>query len=381
MDGMYFNFVDHSAENWWERNKFSNILWRINHNDPHWVPPYFPALRQALDASRNPHLARCWHDIYYLTATRKSSRKTSQGDQINQDILIGISMDVSVGAAVFVKDPRQADGSAHVAWLHSINDQESFDRLLDLAAENGRQTGTRRLLAPTGLSPHLGAGLLVDRWNATPPLHSVYNPPYLPELLHAEMEGLETSYLYRLDIAAEATDEPNHKPARIEPFNLARLSEDLLPLFAAACAGWDSFPAPDQVEARFILDQISPWPVYAQLASLGGRPAGFVLLVPDLSPRLKRADGGRRLLWRLWLQVSKNRPVRQGRLLFAAVLPEIRGRGVGRQLLKLAMRIGRHNGWQSLILGPLKVDSPAAHLLQTYNAQEFGTLQILQRSL
>lgn len=378
---MYFNFGDHSAENWWERNQFSNTWWRINHDDPHWVPPYYPAFRQALDASRNPHLARCWHNLHSLTATRKSSRKTGQGDQINQDILLGISLDVSVGATVLVKDPRQMDGSAHLAWLHSINDRESFERLFDLAAENGRRTGARRLLAPTGLSPHLGAGLLVDRWNATPPLYSAYNPPYLPELLHSEMEALETSNLYRLDIATENTDETGHTPAWIEPFTPARLSEDLLPLFAAACAGWDSFPAPDQVEAKFILDQISPWPVHARLASIGDRPAGFVLLVPDLSLRLKRADGGRRLLWRLWLQASKNRPVRQGRLLFAAVLHEMRGRGIGRQLLQLAMRIGRHNGWRSLVLGPLKDDSPAAQLLKTHKAQEFGTLQILQHSL
>jgi GNAT superfamily N-acetyltransferase len=381
VNGMYFNFVDHSAESWWGRNQFSNTWWRINHNDPHWAPPYFPAFRRALDASRNPHLARCQHDLYSLTASRKSSRKTSQGNQINQDILLGISMDVSTGAAVFIKDPRQADGSARAAWLHSINDRESFERLLDLALENGRQFGARRLLAPTGLSAHLGSGLLVDRWNTPPPLHSAYNPPYLPELLHSEMQLLETSNLYRLDITAENTDEPSHAPARVEPFNSARLSEDLLPLFAAACAGWDSFPTPDPVEARFILDQISPWPVYALLACVEDRPAGFVLLQPDLAPRLKRADGGRRLLWRLWLQVSKNRPVSQGRLLFAAVLPEMRGQGIGRQLLKLAMRIGRRNGWQSLVLGPLKDDSPATHLLQTYSAQEFGTLQLLQYSL
>lgn len=381
MNGIYFNFVDHSAENWWERNQFSNIWWRINHNDPHWVPPYFPAFRQALDASRNPRLARCRHDLFSFTATRKPSRKTSQGDQINQDILLGISMDVSIGAAVFIKDPSQADGSAYVAWLHSINDRESFERLLDRAVESGRQTGARRLLAPTGLSPHFGSGLLVDRWNTTPPLHSAYNPPYLPELLYSEMEAVETSNLYRLDITAENAHELCHSPARIEPFNPNRLGEDLLLLFAEACASWDSFPAPDQVEARFVLDQLSPWPVYARLASIEDRPAGLILLQPDLAPRLKRADGGRRLLWRLWLQVTRNRPVKQGRLLFAAVLPEMRGKGIGRQLLHLAMRIGRRKGWQSLVLGPLKEDSPAAHLLQAYNAQEFGTLQLLQYSL
>ena len=381
MNGIYYNFVDHCAENWLGREQFSSAWWRLNKNDPQWAPPYYPAFRRALDASRNPHLARCSHTLFHLTATRKSGRKTDQGDQINQDILLGISLDVSVGAAVLIKDPRQVDGSTHLAWLHSINDRDSFEHLLDLASENGRQMGARRLLAPTGLSPHLGSGLLVDRWNATPPLHSAYNPPYLPELMHSEMELLETSRLYRLGIPEDGNGELPHHPAQVEGLEPARLGEDLLPLFVAACAGWDNFSPPDQVETKFILDQISSWPVYARLASVEDRPAGFILLQPDLAPRLKTAAGGRRLLRRMWLQAWQGRPVEQGRLLFGAVLPEWRGQGIGRQLFQLAMHIGRGQGWRWLILGPSKDDSPAAHLLQSHHAQQFGTLQLLQRSL
>jgi GNAT superfamily N-acetyltransferase len=378
---MYYNFDDHIAENWWERNQFSRDWWRLNKRDPQWAPPYYPAFRRALDASRNPHLARMPHLIFHLTATRKSGRKTDQGDQVTQDILLGISLDVTVGAAVLLKDPRQADGSAHLAWLHSINDRDSFERLLEFAAENGRQMGARRLLAPTGISPHLGSGLLMDRWNATPPLHSAYNPPYLPDLMSIEMEPLETSRLYRLEIPLQDKSEPNRNSMGVRRLDPALLGGDLLPLLAAACVGWENFPPPDAAEAKFILDQISPWPVHARLVSVEDRPAGFLLLQPDLAPRLKTAGGGRRLLWRLWLQAGKKRPVNQGRLLFAAVLPEWRGQGIGQQLLQLAMRIGRRLGWQRLVLGPIKDDSPAAHLLQSHHAQQFGTLQMLQRSL
>jgi GNAT superfamily N-acetyltransferase len=236
------------------------------------------------------------------------------------------------------------------------------------------------MIGPIGLSPHLGSGLLQDHWNIIPPLHTPYNPPYLPEIAAAALRVRSSGRLFYLPIL------PTPAPSPVSPATLVslaphRLGTDLLELLAAACPRWLDFVPPDVPEAEFLLQSLALWPLRGWLAEIDGEPVGFVLLQPDLALRLRRAGGGRNPFWWLWLRWARNRPVRQGRLLYLAVLPEWRGQGIGRQLLQRAMIDGREHGWDVLTIGPLPSTAGGSKFLKHVGAEPRQTYLLYQREL
>ncbi|HRV91512.1 MAG TPA: GNAT family N-acetyltransferase [Anaerolineae bacterium] len=52
-----------------------------------------------------------------------------------------------------------------------------------------------------------------------------------------------------------------------------------------------------------------------------------------LARQLRRSNGGRNTFWRWWLKWADHQPAPAGRILYLAVLPEWRRRGIGRHLV------------------------------------------------
>ncbi len=362
MDVTFFNHSSHIAHSWWDRRSFVAAWWGIYARDPYWVPPYYPGLRRILEPGGDSHLARL---SPLLIHTEALSKRHSKG---TPDPTIGL-WEMPVAATVALADPRRQDSVAYLALLRCINHADSLKRLLEAAAESLRARGYRQVVGPTGLSPHLGSGLLQDYWNQIPPLHTPSNPPYMPEIADIVMRPVTRRQLYHLEIPPEL---PALPPARADllPLDPARLAADLLPLLAAACPrSRADFVPPDGEEATFLLRWLGSWPLFGRLAEVEREPVGFVLLQPDLAPLLRRTQGGRNQLWRLWLAWAGQRRVRRGRILYGAVLPAWRGQGIGRQLLHQALQVGQQQGWQSLSIGPLPTTAPGGRFLKDHGAE------------
>ena len=388
MNITYFNFSHHLAEGRWERSSFASKWWHSFSRDPHWVPPDYLTFRRELEPGRNPHLARMSPRFIYTTAMsrRKVTPRYRESFPLGESLLENIPSEQIVAICLVLSDPRRADRAAHLALLHCTNDLESLERLLDFAATLAAEEGCQRLLAPAGLSPHLGTGLLENQWNRLPSQYTPYNPPYLPELVSGVMEPIAASRLYHLDVPTgqniAAFDQPSASRAKLVPFEPARLSGDLLPLLAHACPSWAGFPPLDREEAAFIIRWIHRWPLIAWLAVFAERPIGFVLLQPDLAPPLRRAKGGRTLFWRAWLNRAGLKPAAQGRILFGGVLPEWRGRGTGSQLLRQALLTAREQRWQTISIGPLpEVASEAVSFLEHRGALPQQHYRLYQQEL
>jgi GNAT superfamily N-acetyltransferase len=289
-----------------------------------------------------------------------------------------LAMERTMAAAVALVDPRRTDRTAYLALLHCANDAHSLDRLLDALIEKLRPHRCERLVGPVGLSPYQGSGLLQDAWNALPPLHTPYDPPYLLELVERGMRPLARQLLYRVEIPQQPPNPTG--PAQIVPLEPARLATDLLPLLAAAVPAID-FPPPDAEEAAFLMRWLRPWPLYGRLARVGDVPVGFVLLQPDLAPLLKRFKGGRGWLRRMLLALASRRGTREGRLLFGGVLPQWRGQGIGHQLWQQALAIARGQGWQTLTIGPVPTRAGARAFLERQGASPARSYLLYQRPM
>ncbi len=370
----YFNYHLYQAHGYWDRRSFTQQWWQLYRADHRWTPPYYPTWRWALEPARNPHLARLNPGWFYLEGIRRPQAQRNASGPVGLAQSLGQSslFELPLVAALLLQDPRRRDGTGYLAHLHLVNDEEATAVFLEQLTEQLWERGCHRLLLPTGLSPHLGSGWLLDHWHLEPPRHTPYSPPYLPELAANLFRPWQKMRLYHLPVPAEPVAAPN-----LTPFDPARLAGDLRPLLAAACDRGLGLPPPDAAEAAFLLRwlgrNLSGWLVEAQ-----GRPVGFILLQPDEGARLRRAGGAKSWGWRLWWWLNRGRRVVNGRIPFAAVLPEARGQGFGRQLRQQALHSAQQQGWQSLTVGPLRKGETAVVLLQSAGATAHQTYQLYE---
>jgi len=361
----YFNYTKHVADSWWDRRDFAQRWWRLGRADQRWTPPYYPALRQALDPKRNPYLAQRSPLFLHMEALPRRARSDNQTGGTG---FAGALMEEPVAATVVLADENRHDGTAYLSLFHCVNDGETMERLLGALMEHLWEMGCHRVVGPTGLSPHLESGVLQNFFQLSPPLHTPYQPPYLPELMESVMTPIAQSQLYTIDLTATPSEIPTG-PAQLQPLVPEHLSQQLLPLLAAACEANGDYPPPTAVEADFMLRWLRVWPLVGWLAMVQGQPVGFVLLQSDLSPSIRRANGGRNLLWRTWLKWRSQHSVRAGRLLYGGVLPTWRGQGIGRQLWHQALRTAQAQSWQTLTIGPVTDETPGAPFLKRVGAQ------------
>lgn len=360
----YFNYRYIQAETNWQRREFAQRWWRIYRSDPRWVPPPWAAWRQIQRDPLPEALARL--SPQWLSSEALARRAPRSAQPNNFSNFSSPLFEAAVAAAILLTDRRRRDATAYAAHLQVVNDQTTLKRLLEKAGELLEPLGIRRIFLPTGLSPYLQSGVLQDYFHQLPPLHTPYNPPYLPEIMAAVCRPVGRSQLYSYTLPQQI-NLPTQE-IQIEQFAPNRLATDLLPLFHAALPRWAEFPLPDEHEARFLLDWVGQWPLEGWLATVKDEAVGFILLQPDIAPVLRRSGGGRSLLWRLWLRWRSQQPVQRGRILWGGVLPVYRRQGIGRQLWHQAVQRGMIQGWKSLTVGPLPTTADGNLFLQAMQA-------------
>ncbi len=389
MDYTFYNYQFTVARSSWERGDWLSAWWRIDRHDPFFTPPPYLLLKRILNPARNPHLARLNPVFLFSRAVgRLKGNLLIDGPQgLNQGPpYANAPIEAPVAAVACLTDPRREDQTSYLGLLKCANDLDTLERLLDKLAPLIEALGANRIIGPTGLSPYLGSGLLVDGWNEPPPLYSPHNPPYLPEIVSGVMEPIGTARMLYSDLSTPGSLHPpgdrRSGEIRFRPLQLPELADDILPLFQAACQNNLGFPLPDRVEARFLIHWLSYWPAHGWVAELQGEPVGFILLQPDYASVLRKTGGGRRLPGRArlaWARQSAH-PA-QGRLVFGGVLPAFRDRGIGTRLWQQAVQFGHTQRWNSISIGPLEESSEAFALLQRHVAIPRQAYQIYQYQL
>lgn len=378
---MYFNYSVVPAESWWDRNSFAGTWWRLKNEDPCATPPYYPSFRRELEPGRNPHLRHLRSRLITLEAmVRPRSRQQVGPSVLKEEIGLQPILENRVAAAAILYNPVGGQQAAYLGLLQCINDEDTFERLIDEAASTALEWGARRFIGPTGLSPQLETGLLMDSWDQQAPTYTPSNSPYLPEIIEGSLTPAGVSRLYRLDIGTE--DASRTKPSgdiQIEPLDINRLAKDLLPLMAAA--GDPRFPSADMEEAEFLLRWTYLPTRVGWTVSLSRRMVGFVLVQDDRAPELASTRGGKSLLNRALLSVRMSRPATSGRVLFGGVLPKFRSQGAGSRLLTQVVTYGRERGWEYVTIGPVPEGIPAERFLKKRGAVTRQSYQIYQREL
>ncbi len=265
---------------------FFEFPWHIYKDDPNWVPPLLSMRRDLLDRHKNPSWEYLEGD--YFTAWR--------GDRI-------------VGMITALINKRHNEfHQEHIGWFGTFeveDDAEAASALLHTAADWVKARGYDAIRGPQSFTTHEDTGLLVDGF-VRPVLLMPYNPPYYQKLIegagfHKAMD-LYSFHLSRQGAGEHATADRLERLTKavmkrnkitVRQIDGKRLKEEFILFKEIYNAAWDKnwgFVPMTPRELDGLVASLGQFfePDYAFFADVEGKPAGFVLAIPDFNQVLHR---------------------------------------------------------------------------------------------
>jgi hypothetical protein len=321
-----------------------DLPWRIYDRSIHtqWVPPLRLAVRDALDTKRNP---------FYRRAERALFLARRGGT------LVGRIAAIENRAHNEFHDDRVG----FFGFFECRDDPEAAGALVGAAGDWLRSRGLEVMRGPVNPSTNHECGLLVDGFEHHPMIMTTWNPPYYGSLL--ERSGLAKAkdlLAFPLPVGDPAFVMPprfveHAERARAESRlafrdmsvrNFARDIEACWDIYNAAWErNWGFTPMAREEFLHMGRDlKHLLFPQWAFIAEVDGRPAGFLLTIPDYNEVFKRIGTGRLLPFG-WIRILRaRRRLRTGRIIALGIKAEHRVRGIMALFFHELLRRGRKDG-------------------------------------
>ena len=308
--------------------RFIDLPWRIYNSaeHPQWVPPLKLVVRDALDVKANP---------FYQHADRALFLAERDGIPVGRI------------AAIENRAHNVTHGDRVGFWgfFECIDDAAVAEALFETAGAWLAARGLTVMRGPASPSLNAEAGLLVQGFRWQPTVMTPWNPRYYTTLVEgAGFTAVKDllGYYLPMDDARFALPPQFAEHAARARKNSALVFRDLdftdfageaercRTLYNAAWAGNWGFvpmtPAEFQHLAAGLRHLLRT--DLAFMAEHDGRPAGFLVVLPDFNHLIKRIGSGRLLPtgW-LTLLLGKSR-LKTGRVVLLGVAPEFRTRGI-----------------------------------------------------
>jgi hypothetical protein len=359
-----------------DMRRFIRVPFRIQGDDPAWIPPLLVERRQALDRGRNPYFQ---HAEVAFWIARRDGR--------------------DVGRISAQIDRLAEPGTGFFGLLTAVDDGAVFASLLGRAEEWLRERGIRRIFGPFNLSINQEAGLLVDGFEAAPMLLMGHDPPYASRHLealgygkakdlHAFIGDVERRQpLLAKQLARELPEGVVLRPLRMSDYHGEILT--LTDIFNDAWRhNWGFVPfTPGEVDylarqMRPLIEERLVW-----FTEVDGVAAAFAVCLPNLNEAI-RDLGGRllpfgwaRLLWRL-----KGRGVRSARLPLMGVRRAYASTLLGSRLA--FMLIGAiHRECAALGIKAIEVswvledNAPIIRIIEALGGRRYKTYRLYEKAL
>ncbi len=300
-----------------DRIAFVDAAYRINRDDPAWVPPLRTEAIELITPGKNPFFEHA--DVQLFLARRSGP----DGERV-----VG-RISAHIDKLATAMDPAQGMGPGTGNWgLMEAEDEATAHALIARAEDWLREKGMTRVLAPISMSIWEEPGQLVSGFDQSPTVmmghQSKRYPPYIEALGYEPAKRLLT---YQLDITNEfppliqrviASGEKNPR-IRIRGVDKrkfdaeARLILDILN--DAWSDNWGFVPFTD-TEIAYAGKKFKPIvrEDLIMVAEYDGIPVAFMMTLPDLNEVLKPMGGSlfpfnwAKLLW--WLRKPRVRTMR-----------------------------------------------------------------------
>ena len=306
-------------------NDFIRFEWKINRNDPNWVPHLLMERKEFLDPKINPFFEHS--EVAYFMAYKNGESAGRIAAVVNH-----------------AHNSFHEDAVGFFGLFECINDQEVADALIAQAKKFVASKGMTSLRGPVNLSTNDECGLLIDGLNQPAQIMMTYNPEYYIMLL--EKSGLKKAkdlFAYYVDVPAEVPErlrrgvdiimKRNEFTIRtIQVKDFKNEVQRIKKIYNAAWErNWGFVPMTDKefdhlgVQMKQILD-----PKFLFIAEHKGEPIGFSLTIPNLNEALIKIRDGRllpfglpKLLWH-----TRKGQLKSVRVITLGVTPQHRNSGI-----------------------------------------------------
>ena len=343
----------HPAEDSKSTQRFVDMMWDLYDQKryPQWVPPLRMAVHEALDTKKNPFYQRA--EIRLFLAERQGK-------------IVGRIAAIDNRAY----NEFHQDQTGFYGFFESIDDAQVAQTLFDAAAEWLKARGKTTMVGPMNPSTNHECGLLVRGQSQHPTLMTTWNPAYYTDLHEnlgfKQAKDLVAYWLPTEKIAAlpeklERYVEKIRKESRItfrdfDVKNFQREVEICYDIYNSAWEkNWGFFPMSREEfffaakDMKLALD-----PEFAFIAEVEGKPAGFMLALPDMNHIFKRIPSGKLFPTGLFKLLLGRKLLKTVRIITLGVKPEFRGSGIFAlftyESFKRAKRRGLVGGEASWIL-------------------------------
>jgi GNAT superfamily N-acetyltransferase len=327
--------------------QFITFPWRVNRNDPNWVPPLIKDRLGLLDVQHNPFWREAERALWIAYCDRQPIGTIAAIIDHHRNRLLGESV-------------------GWFGFFECIQDQEAADRLLGAAADWLQVRGMTCIRGPYNPTPSDEIGILVKGFETRPALLEAHNPPYYSALLEASAFTKHKDFYAYLGVRPPGMTDYT----QVLPEKMRRLLEHIrqrrgLTLRCLNMADWENeirragqiynaafsdqpgfVPLP---EAEFLgfSNAFKPIidPQLAIVAEAGNQAVAFALALPDLNQALQHVNGRLSLpgLLNLWWH---SRHLRRIAFKILVVIPEYRNSEAAVLLAAEIIRVGWQKGYQ-----------------------------------
>jgi len=311
------------------KKKFIDFPFRLydrkNEEFKNWVPPLRMAQMEVLDTAHNPFYKRAQIQLFMAERDGKV-----------------------VGRIAAIKNDAHIDYHkeqvGHYGFFECINDQSVANALFDAASQWVKSKGLKVLRGPMNPSTNHTCGLLVRGQSQHPTIDTTWNPKYYEELHD------KAGFVKAKDLVAYwlPTDKGVDLPPKVvkyadrlqkdtsitfRDFNLKDFENEVKICFDVYNSAWEDnwgFVPMNWEEFQFAAKDMKMAldPHFAFIAMKEGKPAGFMLALPDLNHIFKRIPNGRLFPTGLFKILIGKKMLKTVRILTLGVKKEYRHGGI-----------------------------------------------------
>ena len=308
-------------------SEFIDVPWKIyNAKDhPQYAPPLRIAVKNVLDTKKNPFYQNA--DIQLFIAERDGK---------------------PVGRIAAVEN--RAHNKFHdenigfYGFFEAIDDQKVAEALFDAAADWLRARGLKAMRGPFNPSSNYTSGLLVRGHSQHQTIDTTWNPKYYTDLHEkAGLTGVKdlVAYAIKTDLAVklppkvvEYAERMRHDSrSTFRDFDMKHFDRDCEIIFDIYNSAWEKnwgFVPMTRAEFMHTAKDMKAVvdPRFMFIAEIQGKPAGFMLALPDFNYIFKRIPNGRLFPTGLFKILLGKRLLKTVRIITLGVKPEYRGGGI-----------------------------------------------------
>ena len=309
-------------------DEFIDVMWKIYDQKrfPQWVPPLRMSVYENLDTVKNPFFKRAEMQLFIAEKDGKPVGRIAAIENRGHNEF-------------------HNEKTGFYGFFESIEDQEVANLLFETAETWIKSRGLTKMQGPMNPSTNHECGLLVRGQSQHPTIMTTWNPKYYEEL-HDRYGLSKAKDLVAYIIAREKNAglpekvvsyvkrlRAQNSRVTFRDFNVKDFENEVERCFEIYNSAWEKnwgfFPMTREEfkfaakDMKMILD-----PRMAFIAEVDGKPAGFMLALPDLNHVFKRIPNGRLFPTGIFKLLIGKKMVKQTRIVTLGVKPEFRGSGI-----------------------------------------------------